>query len=789
MQPTCRQVPPSLPFSTSATDRPSCGRAQGAGVAAAARPEDHHVEVCPPPVPSGPGSSAARSPPRSPVEPSLHQTRVLSTPGPCASVPLTRASVGVREFQRNLSPARHTGPMGWMDRLRRGGAHADAASGSLGRRHDGARLRRRRRAAPARVRHHPPRRRGVRRAAHRGQRRHDDAGRARRRVDPPPGARRWSGRTGSPTSTASRRTTRPWSATRPGCGSTTAARSSPASAETVTGGGVDALLADACAPLRRARRPGRPAARRSSGRCTARASRAYGGPGRSTADTPFHAGSIAKALAALVVLDAAARGEVALDVPCGQQSSAAWDDTPLDLMAQTTGRPNELPGARRGPRRPSSPASARCRGCTRPGRFSYCNAGWSVLDLLLRERSGRRLRGAGRRARARRRPRFGTPARRRAGHVVRPGGAPRPGAARPTPPAASAAGVALVGHRRRAARLRRAAPARRRRPVRRRRLVAQMQQPHARRARVDGRPTRGAWAGRCGSAATTRRTAGRASPAATAPTCAASPSRTPRSSCWPTPPGRCSARPGGSALFDELLPALLEVLDVPPLPDGRLRPAAAGRGAGRRLRSARGHGRSGRRRRARRRRLRPARAAGALPLRRRHASRSPAARPGRCRSPSTPTCSTPARSRCPASLVRSGAASTPSVGTCHRQWAVRRSTCRPLHCAVTDLPATAQDRPLDGENCLLDGEKVPTRAGERPNRRRGRRRARPGSASRSRSRPRHVAERAASVERGAGDVEVHPAGGRRRTPAGTPRRRARRRRGAMLCCIRSATLL
>ena len=43
MQPRCRQVPPSLPFSTSATRQAELGRPQGAGVAAAASTEDDDV--------------------------------------------------------------------------------------------------------------------------------------------------------------------------------------------------------------------------------------------------------------------------------------------------------------------------------------------------------------------------------------------------------------------------------------------------------------------------------------------------------------------------------------------------------------------------------------------------------------------------------------------------------------------------------------------------------------------------------------------------------------------------
>ena len=60
--------------------------------------------------------------------------------------------------------------------------------------------------------------------------------------------------------------------------------------------------------------------------------------------TSFHAGSIAKSLTGLVVADAARRGELDLDVPCSEQGTGLWDDTPRALLTQTTGRPNALPG-------------------------------------------------------------------------------------------------------------------------------------------------------------------------------------------------------------------------------------------------------------------------------------------------------------------------------------------------------------------------------------------------------------------------------------------------------------
>ena len=104
-------------------------------------------------------------------------------------------------------------------------------------------------------------------------------------------------------------------------------------------------------------------------------------------DALFHAGSIAKALTALTVLDAARRGEIDLDAPCSAQGEGQWDHSPRSILAQTTGAPNLLPDdgepieafvARTAALPPVHP----------PGRLSYCNAGWSALDLLLRQRTG-----------------------------------------------------------------------------------------------------------------------------------------------------------------------------------------------------------------------------------------------------------------------------------------------------------------------------------------------------------------------------------------------------------------
>jgi CubicO group peptidase (beta-lactamase class C family) len=141
-------------------------------------------------------------------------------------------------------------------------------------------------------------------------------------------------------------------------------------------------------------------------------------------ETPFHAGSIAKSLAALLVVDAATRGELDLDLACGEQVSGLWDDTPRALMSQTTGRPNVLPELDED----IDSFVARVAAMPRvhaPGRFSYCNAGWMVLDVLLRECAGggfedlarARVLGDG--------ATFGQPAPGAHGYAVTPGGPTR----------------------------------------------------------------------------------------------------------------------------------------------------------------------------------------------------------------------------------------------------------------------------------------------------------------------------------------------------------------------------
>lgn len=158
--------------------------------------------------------------------------------------------------------------------------------------------------------------------------------------------------------------------------------------------------------------------------------------------TPFHAGSIAKSLATTLVLDAAARGELDLDVPASAQGVAGWDESPRRVMSHTSGRPELLPDsdetvagfvARVAPMPLVHP----------PGRFSYSNAVWSVVEALLEAATGRDFEAV---AAARLLDPLGLPARfgapsdgATAHQVAGPGAAPQP-----VPPmgarAASAAG-------------------------------------------------------------------------------------------------------------------------------------------------------------------------------------------------------------------------------------------------------------------------------------------------------------------------------------------------------------
>ena len=155
------------------------------------------------------------------------------------------------------------------------------------------------------------------------------------------------------------------------------------------------------------------------------------------AQTAFRAGSLAKALTGLLVLDAANRGDLSLDVPCSGQGDGLWDETPRALLSQTSGRPNVLP-------EPEDEladfvaSTAHLPLLHEPGRFSYCNAGWSVLDLLLR-----RTTGAGFEASAKFAlgdlVRFEEPEGAAQGHACVPGGEPTP-VPSVAAPAASAAG-------------------------------------------------------------------------------------------------------------------------------------------------------------------------------------------------------------------------------------------------------------------------------------------------------------------------------------------------------------
>jgi CubicO group peptidase (beta-lactamase class C family) len=155
------------------------------------------------------------------------------------------------------------------------------------------------------------------------------------------------------------------------------------------------------------------------------------------ASTAFHAGSLAKAVTGLVVLDAARTGRLDLDTPCDEQARGLWTDTPRALLSQTSGRANLLPDDDEAleafvARVASLPL------VHPPGRFSYCNAGWSALDLLLRRTTGRSFEEAASGALGGH-LRFGMPADAAAGHVAVPGQLPYQ--APPTyAPAASAAG-------------------------------------------------------------------------------------------------------------------------------------------------------------------------------------------------------------------------------------------------------------------------------------------------------------------------------------------------------------
>ena len=158
-----------------------------------------------------------------------------------------------------------------------------------------------------------------------------------------------------------------------------------------------------------------------------------------TPEIGFHAGSLAKSLVGLVVLDAARRGDLDLDLPCDQQAAGTWPDTPRAILSQVTGRPNLLPEADE-ELEPFVARVAELPLVHPPGRFSYCNAGWPALDLLLRRRlkhsfeelAEERILGAA--------ARFGTPAVRAHGHGVDDDYVPRLLAEHEFAPSAAAAG-------------------------------------------------------------------------------------------------------------------------------------------------------------------------------------------------------------------------------------------------------------------------------------------------------------------------------------------------------------
>ena len=140
--------------------------------------------------------------------------------------------------------------------------------------------------------------------------------------------------------------------------------------------------------------------------------------------TAFHAGSIAKAVTGLLVLDAARAGKLGLDVLCAEQGEGLWPETPRMLLSQTSGRPNVLPATGEDleefvTRVADLPLTHS------PGRFSYCNAGWSVLDLLLRRTTGSSFEDAATNALG---PKltFGAPVGAASGHVSVPGREPQP---------------------------------------------------------------------------------------------------------------------------------------------------------------------------------------------------------------------------------------------------------------------------------------------------------------------------------------------------------------------------
>ena len=253
--------------------------------------------------------------------------------------------------------------------------------------------------------------------------------------------------------------------------------------------------------------------------------------------TAFHAGSIAKALTGLVILDAARQRGTRARCPlrCAGRRSVARDPTHAAVADQRQAQPAAGERrAHRGLRRTRLCASVGA--CPRP--LLLLQRGLVGARPAAAAYDGTHLRG-GRHRRPRSRD-----------HVRDAGrGSRRTHRHARTGPHAGALDVrrrrvcrrlAVVGDGGPAARLRGAQPPRRQRGVRR----GRRDRPCGRRPQRSREPrssTRGEWAGQSGTGARTRRSAGPATPAATGRSCGASRTRTPPSCCSRTAQGRCSA--------------------------------------------------------------------------------------------------------------------------------------------------------------------------------------------------------------------------------------------------------
>ncbi|MEA2217435.1 MAG: hypothetical protein QOJ35_61 [Solirubrobacteraceae bacterium] len=116
--------------------------------------------------------------------------------------------------------------------------------------------------------------------------------------------------------------------------------------------------------------------------------RTIGEDARVERETPFHVGSIAKSLAATLVLDAAERGELDVDGRADEQGVAGWKDTLRALMSHTSGRPQAVADAGERIEDFVARVGALPR-AHRAGLFSYSNAVWSVIELVLLHATGR----------------------------------------------------------------------------------------------------------------------------------------------------------------------------------------------------------------------------------------------------------------------------------------------------------------------------------------------------------------------------------------------------------------